>query len=137
MLVELLRLAAALFLLVLVPGFVLVQAAFPPARTRARIAPLERAYITVVGGIVLLILVGVTLGFLPHGQGRGYFQTLATGSPNVELALLAVTVVLFYVGLQRGAYPWIARRFPRLVHPDGKAVGDASRRARRSDPPQS
>lgn len=117
MLAELLRLAAAILLLVVLPGYLLVQAAFPPVKNRIGVT--ERAYLSFVGGIVVLILVGVTLGFLPHGD-RGWFQTSATGAPNVEIALLVVSVLLFYVGLQRGSFPSVARRFPRLVQPDAK-----------------
>ncbi|MFA5862914.1 MAG: hypothetical protein WDA16_14575 [Candidatus Thermoplasmatota archaeon] len=118
MLVELLRLAAAVILLVLLPGYLLVQAAFPPVQARLGVA--ERAYLSVVGGVVVLILVGVTLGFLPHEQ-RGWFQTSATGAPNVEFVVLAVSTLLFYVGLQRGAYPAFERRFSWLVLPNGRS----------------
>jgi len=115
MLLEILRLLVVTGLLVILPGFLLVNAVFRPGR----LTWLERAYMSLAGGILLLILVGVVLGFLPHGS-RGFFQTTATGSPNVEFATLAVSVVLFSVGIQRGAYPRLARRFPRLAAPDAK-----------------
>jgi len=127
MLAELLRLGVVLLLMLVLPGYVAVQAAFPPGRSR--LTMLERGYLTVVGGIVLLILVGLALGFLPHSAGRGFFQTSATGMPNVELLLLAVTGALFFVGLQRGAWPGIAKRFPRLVNPDGRVRNDRRRPA--------
>jgi uncharacterized membrane protein len=115
MLLELLRLALVTGLLVVLPGFLLVSAVFTPGR----LTRLEKAYMSVAGGILLLVLVGVVLGFLPHGQ-RGFFQTTATGSPNVELVTLALSLVLFSIGLQRGAFPRLARRFPRLAAPDAK-----------------
>lgn len=118
MLVELLRMGAAVVLLVVLPGYLLVQAAFPPLIVRLGFA--ERAYLSLVGGIVVLVLVGVTLGFLPHAQ-RGWFQTSATGMPNVEVAVLVLSTLLFYVGLQRGSYPVVERRFPRLVQPDARS----------------
>ena len=104
-------------LMVALPGWLLVNAAFPPRRSP--LGWMERGYLSLAGGSLLLILVGVTLGLLPHGQ-TGYFETFATGLPSVELALLAASALLFYVGLVRGAYPRVAARFPRLLSPDGK-----------------
>lgn len=120
MLLELLRLALALVLLVLLPGYLLVNALFPAPRSR--LTGLERGYLTVAGGILLLMLLGLVLGFLP-GPGRGWFQSLATGAPFVELATLAACAGLFVVGLRRGAYPRLSARFPRLAAPPGRARG--------------
>lgn len=120
MLIELLRLVLVVGLLVVLPGWLLVNALFPPRRS-SRLGWAERAYLSLVGGILLLILVSVLLGFLPH-DGRGYFQTIATGMPNVELATLAVSALLFYVGLHRGAYPRVAARYPQLLHPEARAA---------------
>ena len=106
-------------LLVALPGWLLVNAAFPPRRSR--LTWLERGYLSVAGGILLLIFAGVVLGLLPHG-GHGFFSTWATGLPNVELAMLGLSVLSFYVGLVRGAYPRLAARFPRLLAPEGKAA---------------
>lgn len=112
MLLELVRLTLAVGLLVVFPGALLVNAVFPPGRTSVR--GLERAYLALAGGTLLLILVGVTLGLLPHSD-QGFFETIATGMPNVELAMLGVSVLLGYVGLRRGAYAMLERRFPRLA----------------------
>ena len=103
-------------LLVALPGWLLVNAAFPPRRVA--LPWFERAYLALGGGALQLILAGVVLGLIPHGK-TGFFETLATGAPNVELAVLGVSVLMFYVGLLRGAYPRIAARFPRLVAPEG------------------
>lgn len=111
---ELLRLTLAVGLLVALPGWLLVNALFPPGR--ARLGWMERGYLSLAGGVLVLVLVGVLLGLLPH-DGTGYFQTLATGLPNVELATLAVSGLLFYVGLLRGAYPRVAARYPHLLDP--------------------
>lgn len=98
-------------LLVALPGWALVNALLPrPASLR----PLERAYLAIAGGLILVITVGIILGFLP-ADGTGHLQTLATGAPTAELAMLAVTAVLFWVGLLRGAYPRVAARFPQLL----------------------
>lgn len=111
MLLELLRLALALALLVVLPGILLVNALFPAPRSS--LTRLERGYLAVASGILLLMLVGIVLGFLPHGE-RGWFRTLATGFPLVELASLGVSAVLFWVGLVRGAYPRLSARYPSL-----------------------
>lgn len=108
MILEALRLLLVVGLAVALPGFLLVQAAFPPGRSR--LGGFERFYIAAAGGILLVILVGVVLGLLPHGT-RGYFSTAATGFPHVELWLLVASGALFWVGLQRGAYPRLAARF--------------------------
>ena len=113
MLLEVLRLALALVLLVVLPGVALVNALFPGPRST--LTRLERGYLAVAGGILLLMLVGIILGFLPSGDGRGWFRTFATGFPNVEVATLLVTGALFWVGVQRGAYPRLAARYPRLA----------------------
>lgn len=115
-LLELLRLALALALLVVLPGVALVNALFPQGVVRGA----ARLSVALSGGLLLLALVGSILGLLPHG-GSGWFRTLATGAPFVEAAVLAVTVLLLYVGLARGAYPRVAARFPRLVNADARA----------------
>ena len=116
MLVELLRLALVAVFVAALPGVALVNALLPRGAVRGA----TRVYLSLAAGVLLLTLVGVVLGFLPHGE-RGWFQTLATGAPNLELAMLAATVLLFYVGLVRGAYPRLAARVPRLVRPEGRA----------------
>lgn len=116
MIADLLRLALVVGLLVVLPGWLLVNALFP--RGRSSLQGLERGYMVVGAGILLLILVGVLLGFLPH-SGDGFFQTLGTGFPHVEIAMLAVSLLLGYVGLHRGAYPRVAARYPRLLSPEG------------------
>jgi uncharacterized membrane protein len=112
MLVELVRLLLVAGLLVVLPGWLLVNALFP--RHRSHLRGLERGYMVVGGGVLVLILVGVLLGLIPHAR-TGFFQTMAVGFPHVELAMLAVSLLLGYVGLQRGAYPRVAARYPRLL----------------------
>lgn len=115
MLLEALRLALALLLLVALPGWLLLRALFPERRSLSGAA---QVYLVAAGGVLVLMLVGIVLGFLPHSGGRGAFQSLATGGmPNVELATLAASLVLFWIGAHRGAYPRVRARFPRLVAP--------------------
>lgn len=110
MILELLRFALALVVLVVLPGVVLVNALFPGPRSS--LTRLERGYLAAAGGILLLMLVGLVLGFLPHGS-EGWFSTLSTGFPMVEVATLGVSALLFWVGLQRGAYPRLSGRFQK------------------------
>ncbi len=114
MILETLRLALALVLLVILPGFLLVQAFFPRPGTLSRS---EQVYLTLGGGILVAMAVGIILGFLPHGD-RGHLSGFATGGmPNIELLMIAASVGLFYLGAARGAYPGLAARYPKLVLP--------------------
>jgi hypothetical protein len=115
MLLEALRLALALALLVLLPGWLLVRAVVP---ARGVLTRAQEVYLALGGGILVTMLVGIALGFAPHPNGRGALQSLATGGmPNVELAMLGACLVLFWIGAARGAYPRVSSRFPRLVAP--------------------
>lgn len=115
MLLEALRLALAFLLLVALPGYLLVRAIFPK---RESLPVAQQVYLVIAGGILVLASVGIVLGFLPHTGGRGAFQSIATGGmPNVELATLGVSLVLFWVGAARGAFPRVSARYPRLVAP--------------------
>jgi hypothetical protein len=122
MLLDFVRFVLATALLVVLPGVLVVNAAFP--RSSSQIQGFERTYLSVALGLLTLILVAVGLGSIPH-EGRGYFQSSATGAPYLELAMLAVCLTLLYIGLVRGAYPGTAARFPRVAHPH------APRRAQR------
>lgn len=109
-----LRLALALALLVALPGWLLVHALLP---AREKLGTAQRIYLTVAGGILLTMLVASLLGFLPHGD-RGALQSIFLGGmPNLEIAMLAVCVSLLWLGAHRGAYPAFARRYPRLAAP--------------------
>ena len=114
MILEALRLGLALVLLVILPGFLLVQAFFPRPGTLSRS---EQVYLSLAGGILVAMSVGLILGFLPHGD-RGHLSGFATGGmPNIELLAIAASVGLFYLGAARGAYPGLAAKYPRWVLP--------------------
>lgn len=122
MILEALRLVLALAFLVILPGWLLLRALWPAPRTPG---PAERAYLIPASGVLLLMLIGIVLGFLPHAGSRGHLQSLALGGmPNVELSMLGTCLLLTWIGLQRGAHPWLAARLP------------TSWRARASAPPQ-
>lgn len=106
-----LRLALAIALLIVVPGVLLVNALFP----RTRMSSIERGYLAVASGLLLLMLVGVTLGSLP--ENFSLFAPLP-----VAVVMVAASMGLFWVGLQRGAYP----RLRRAVTPAGSATRGAS-----------
>lgn len=114
MILEAIGVTLATGILIVLPGWLLTNALFPD---RSKLSGAERAYVTLAGGIFLLMLVGCILGFLPHG-GRGALQSLATGGlPNVEVAMIAASLGLLWIGVHRGAYPDFAARFPRLASP--------------------
>lgn len=109
---DVLGVAVAVLVVVALPGWLLVKALFPRAES---LRWSERVFLTVAGGVLVAMAVGIVLGFLPHG-GRGFLQSLPTrGMPYVEVAMLAVSFGLFWVGVRRGAFPTLARRYPRLA----------------------
>lgn len=110
MLWTVLRIVLTVALVVLLPGYLLLQAALPPRAMRYSWT--QQLYLAAAGGVLLVTLVGVILGRLPHGE-KGYFSTFATGSPNAELALIGISVALFFVGYQRGNYPRLWARFKK------------------------
>lgn len=65
---------------------------------------LARALLAIVLSVSITILVGIALGFAPHGEGRGWLQTSGTGAPIAEAVLVAVSAALFAVGWRRGAW---------------------------------
>ena len=120
MLVEALGMVAATALLVILPGWLLLRALFPDPKS---LSAVESVYLTIGGGILLIMSVGIILGFLPHAS-RGAFQSFATkGMPNVELAMIAVSLGLFWTGARRGAYPRLRARFPRFATPWAASEG--------------
>ena len=112
MFLQALGLVLALGFFVALPGWLLLKALFPRPGS---LGGIERFFLVVAGGMLVTMSVGILLGFLPHGDHRGALQSIATrGMPNVELAMIGVCVVLFAVGVRRGAFPTFAARFPRL-----------------------
>lgn len=110
MFLEALRLGLALAFMVFLPGWLLVRALWPRPGT---VTLVERLYLIPATGVLLLMFIGIILGFLPHAGRRGHLQSLALGGmPNVELALLGTCLLLTWVGVLRGAYPWLTKLLP-------------------------
>lgn len=110
----------ALFL----PGWTLVNLMFP------RKGELDREYdilyritLGIVMSIVVLVLLGWALNAVSPAEGHGYF----TGT-NLWVSLSVLTVVFFFVGWWRGAYPVLGRLHPALKRPaprePGSILGD-------------
>lgn len=114
---DVVRVVLALTLLVALPGWLVVQALWPE---RGGLRASERLYLSIAGGVLMTMLVASVLGFLPHGD-RGALQSVFLGGmPNLEIAMLAVCVCLFWLGVHRGAYPVLAARYPRFASPWSK-----------------
>lgn len=102
-----LRLAAGALLVAFLPGFLLVQAAFPRGLPTGRRPGSSRSLtllLSVVLSLALTTLAGLVLGFLPGGA----FSGGATGPPVLEAVLVALTVLLFAAAYLRGAFPRLA-----------------------------
>lgn len=110
---DVLGVLVAIVLVIALPGWLLARALFPRVDS---LRPSERFFLATAGGILVTMTVGILLGFLPHGEGRGFLQSIPTrGMPYVEVAMIAVCAGLFAVGLRRGAYPGFAKRYPRFA----------------------
>lgn len=122
-----LQAVAGLALIFLLPGYFLVKAVFPRERLSEDFHGPLVLFLSVSMSLVITILVGSVLGFLPKPAGaeKGFFQGAATGFPYIELALVGVTVLLALVAAVRGAFPFLrSRRAPRAEpEPDGLEDG--------------
>ncbi len=109
----LLRVLAALILVFLLPGLLLVNVLYP------RRGELDREYDALYRltlGIVLSIAVTVLWGFFLNSLGvqpggvTGYVQ-----APEIAEGLIGLSVLFFVLGWWRGAYPWMARIHPSMA----------------------
>ncbi len=109
----LLRVVAALILVFVLPGLLLVNALYP------RRGELDREYDALYRltlGIVLSIAVTVLWGFFLNSLGvqpggvTGYVQ-----APEIAEGLVGLSLLFFVLGWWRGAYPWMARLHPSLA----------------------
>jgi hypothetical protein len=109
----LLRVVAALILVFVLPGLLLVNVLYP------RRGELDREYDRIYRltlGIVLSIAVTVLWGFFLNSLGvrpgtvTGYVQ-----APEIAEGLIGLSLLFFVLGWWRGAYPWMARVHPSLA----------------------
>lgn len=109
----LLRVVAALVLVFVLPGLLLVNVLYP------RRGELDREYDALYRltlGIVLSIAVTVLWGFFLNSLGvqpggvTGYVQ-----APEIAEGLIGLSVLFFVLGWWRGAYPRMARVHPSLA----------------------
>lgn len=110
---------AALFIFFL-PGFLLVNAMFP------RKGELDREYdvlFRITLGIVMSVVVVVIVGFVLNSLTQDFGIEPEPGKGFVTSAyiwtiLVALSVLLFFVGWLRGAYPFLGKLHPGLLrHP--------------------
>jgi len=100
-----LRILFAIIILLFLPGFLLVQALFPK---KNELSEEDDWLYRIVLSVVLSIVIAIILAFIISSlgvdaeTGKGYFTPL-----NIVISLLAICVVLFAIGVWRGAYPRI------------------------------
>ena len=129
----LLRILFAIIILLFLPGFLLVQALFPKKNELSEEDDwLYRIVLSVVLSIVIAIILAFIISSLGVNKdtGKGYFTAL-----NITLSLLVISVVLFVIGVIRGAYPKIYThkrdRMDHVMDPKrGKEVKDEMKRYR-------
>lgn len=92
----------AVLLLFFVPGFAVARAVFPERRFRGPTG-LRGAFELVVLSFVLSVVLTLLAGYLLLSLGPGGFSA-TWSSPTLEVALAAVALVAFAVGLVEGAY---------------------------------
>lgn len=106
-----LTIVGGLLLLFFLPGYFLLQALFPRRRWFGPFHPLALPTMSVFTSVVLLVLVGSLLGFLPGGiGGKGWFQGSHTGAPVLEVVFGALSLLLFGIAALRGAFPLLTGR---------------------------
>ena len=129
----LLRILFAMIILLFLPGFLLVQALFPRKNELSEEDDwLYRIVLSVVLSIVIAIILAFIISSLGVNEdtGKGYFTAL-----NITISLIAIRVVLFVIGIMRGAYPRIFTqkrdRMDTVMDPkEGKDVKDEMKRYR-------
>ena len=108
---ELLRIALGLTLIVFLPGMALVYALFPrKGDLDLEYNTLYRIFLGVGFSVVITILIGFTLNlFGVKDDGTGYFTDV-----NITISLLLVTLICAVIAWFRGAFPILAKVHPIL-----------------------
>jgi hypothetical protein len=122
MVLEAIRVIAALLLILFLPGFFFIQSLFPMKNELDENDDLlYRLILSVTMSIIFTIIIGFFLGSLgvDPDTGKGYFQT-----PYIITSLGIFCIILFVIGLYRGAYPM----FLKKIKPEAELpVDDALR----------
>ena len=112
---EFLRALFGILLVMFLPGYMLVQAAFPrKGELDSEFDMIYRITLGVGMSICIVVLTGFILGnprlgTVP-GSDKGFFQ-----AQYITGCLLALSLILFIYGWYRGAYPWMAGINPALA----------------------
>jgi len=113
---DILRILFAIILILFLPGFFLVMALFPK---KNELSEEDDWLYRIVLSVVLSIVISIFLAFVivqfgvNEETGKGYFSPF-----YIIISLLGISVVLFVVGVIRGAYPII-------FTPRSQRLGDA------------
>ncbi len=112
MVLEFLQIVLGLLLIFVLPGVALIKAMFP--RPGELDQEYNAIYVLALGmttSVCITILVGFVLGSLPvKDDGTGYFDR-----PLIIGSLVGITIVFFFLGWWRGAYPWMGLLHPKLA----------------------
>ncbi|UCH89520.1 MAG: DUF1616 domain-containing protein [Thermoplasmata archaeon] len=109
MILEALRIISSLILILFLPGFLFIQALFPKKNELDEDDDLlYRFILSIALSVVISILMGFILGSLGTNPstGKGYFETF-----YIVLSLGIFSLLMFSIGLYRGAYPRLSRLF--------------------------
>jgi hypothetical protein len=110
----------AILFIFFLPGFLLVNAVFP------RKGELDREYdllYRITLGIVMSVVVAVAVGFLLNSLTQDFGITQESGKgfftdENLWAILILLSILLFFLGWFRGAYPFMGKIHPSLLrHP--------------------
>jgi len=110
--VDILRIILGILLIFFLPGFMLIKSLFPGSKDLDK--EYNMLYVITLGmamSIVITILSGFVLGSIPpDSSGKGYFR-----SPFIEINLVVITVILFFVAWYRGGFPIMGKLHPSLL----------------------
>lgn len=110
--VDILRIILGILLIFFLPGFMLIKSLFPGSKDLDK--EYNMLYVITLGmamSIVITILSGFVLGSIPpDSSGIGYFR-----SPFIEINLVVITVILFFVAWYRGGFPIMGKLHPSLL----------------------
>ena len=109
---ELLRIALGLILLIFLPGMALVYALFPrKGDLDLEYDTLYRIFLGVGFSVVITILIGFILNlFGVKDDGTGFFTDI-----NIIISLLSITLICAVIAWFRGAFPILGKIHPILL----------------------